>query len=873
MNIDISTRKMVNWLTAVLVAFACIGISACQIPSPGETVKPGRIIFTNETIPGSSPVSFKFSFSYGAQVGHAEGASLHGGEQIDSGFTLPPGNYAVTETIPEGWKLSTSVHDASGGSFSSGNSVTIALAAGETVTVKFSNTPQNFPSNTTPFKLGSIVIIVKTGIENTSDSFDFTMSYGAEVGYPNGIKIGGGQLFDSGFTLPPGNYVINEALPSAWELQSVLINDTTGGSSASGTTAAIALAEGETVTVTFTNSVLKTPKTGRIILMVQTTPDGVPDNFNFTLSYGAQLGYPNGIQIRDGQLLDSGFTLPANRSYTVNEVLPEGWQLTKIDISVGNSGKPYVSSLTTPPPPFESHPDWTQATIGLGEGETVVVTFYNNIKGITTSPPVTSPVPYPVTTSSAPTVTTAPAPSGSLGRIIVRKFTNPAGMDGSFSFAPGYGAQSGYPNGFMLRNGQQIDSGFTITPGTYTIVEYPPAGWQCSISIYDPTGGSSATGNTAAINLASGETVTVTYVNNYTGPVTTTAPTTTPAPTTITTPPTTLPSTGVPGYRGTLTVIRNADITSWDPVQNWTDDVLDLVYQRLWQGDWTKGLAGGYGANVTGWLAGDASWDLKTGAVAESCNWTVDSSSGRGIIIFKVRQGIRWQTITNSGASSLVNGRQLTADDVLYCLRRAVTENTAYIKTHYPELTGAVFTKTGDWEITVSVPSGSLDSARNIFGCFVYIYPPELISVYANLANWQNAVGSGPFIPSQFIPGSSTSLVRNPNFWMTDPVGPGQGSRLPYLDAVKVLVIPDVSTRLAALKTGKIDYLRGVSADDAPSLIAQRPALRSVSTSAYYSFWWPWIKNYSGEDAASNNARGWPQYLWYDTNLKTQMGY
>ena len=44
---------------------------------------------------------------------------------------------------------------------------------------------------------------------------------------------------------------------------------------------------------------------------------------------------------------------------------------------------------------------------------------------------------------------------------------------------------------------------------------------------------------------------------------------------------------------------------------------------------------------------------------------------------------------------------------------------------------------------------------------------------------------------------------------MKNPIGPGEGDHLPYIDAVKYLILPDLSTRLAAFRTGKIDYLSG----------------------------------------------------------------
>ena len=40
------------------------------------------------------------------------------------------------------------------------------------------------------------------------------------------------------------------------------------------------------------------------------------------------------------------------------------------------------------------------------------------------------------------------------------------------------------------------------------------------------------------------------------------------------------------------------------------------------------------------------------------------------------------------------------------------------------------------------------------------------------------------------------------------------------------------------------------------------------------TFWWPWLKNYSGEISVGyfNNA-GWSQFVWLDQDLKRSMGY
>jgi peptide/nickel transport system substrate-binding protein len=65
---------------------------------------------------------------------------------------------------------------------------------------------------------------------------------------------------------------------------------------------------------------------------------------------------------------------------------------------------------------------------------------------------------------------------------------------------------------------------------------------------------------------------------------------------------------------------------------------------------------------------------------------------------------------------------------------------------------------------------------------------------------------------------------------MKDPVGPGQGNQLPYLDAVRWLIIPDISTRLAALRTGKIDRMYGINWEDAALMDKTTPELLKAET-------------------------------------------
>ncbi|MEK7353222.1 MAG: ABC transporter substrate-binding protein, partial [Chloroflexota bacterium] len=308
-------------------------------------------------------------------------------------------------------------------------------------------------------------------------------------------------------------------------------------------------------------------------------------------------------------------------------------------------------------------------------------------------------------------------------------------------------------------------------------------------------------------------------------------PTTPTAPTTPTTPAQERPqkeavSPEAPNYGGTLTLAQNTDVTLWDPSRNITGLTMSLIQQELFQGDWAKGPAGGYGTSETDWgAAANDLFDLKTGYLANGWKWTVDEAKGQGTIIFQIRPGVRWALNPKSEASRLVAGREVTADDVVFSLKRGATWELAFIYGFYREFRAVDITKTGPREVTIKVPLDNLVTAVSRFSNAIYIVPPEVVTKYGDMNNWRNAQGTGPFMLADYVPASQIVFARNPNYWDRDPVGPGKGNQLPYLDGVRILILPDASTRLAALRTGKVDQMTGVSMEDSVQLRKNAQAL------------------------------------------------
>jgi len=267
-----------------------------------------------------------------------------------------------------------------------------------------------------------------------------------------------------------------------------------------------------------------------------------------------------------------------------------------------------------------------------------------------------------------------------------------------------------------------------------------------------------------------------------------------------------------PQYGGVLTLAITTDVTYFDEVigGNYGGHVYapttKFTHNELLQGDWTKGPAGTF---ETDWInGGDNRMDQKTGCLADS--WTVPEL---GTVIFHIREGVYWHD------KPPVNGRELTPEDVEFSLKR--TMSGGYFGMFYAELceTTEITVDSSARTVTITVPIDQWVNAITLFPDYTSIVAPEVIEAYGGEVDWRNSLGTGPFMLTDFVSNSSVTFVRNPNYWETDPIGPGKGNQLPYVDKVRWLVMVDPSTRMAAFRTGAIDRLFGVNYNDARPLI------------------------------------------------------
>ena len=258
------------------------------------------------------------------------------------------------------------------------------------------------------------------------------------------------------------------------------------------------------------------------------------------------------------------------------------------------------------------------------------------------------------------------------------------------------------------------------------------------------------------------------------------------------------PSTGkvvvAPQYGGTITIGRGDEPDGPDAVVSgpWATAYVSGVVEKLAIADWAtpRDKFDFQFLNVP---------TNTIGALAES--W---SQPDPLTYVVNVRQGVRWHD------KPPMNGRELTAQDIEFNYHRITgmgsgfTEPSEFVANL--NLPFESITATDDSTIVFTLKELNLGAMGGILdGAIAWIYPPEVIREHGDVTEWRSLVGTGPIMLTDWVEGSSVTWDKNPDYWGHDEKYPE--NRLPYIDQLRVLFMPEVATRLAALRTGRIDYI------------------------------------------------------------------
>ncbi len=271
-----------------------------------------------------------------------------------------------------------------------------------------------------------------------------------------------------------------------------------------------------------------------------------------------------------------------------------------------------------------------------------------------------------------------------------------------------------------------------------------------------------------------------------------------------------------PTYGGSITIAITADYSFFDPVlhQAITCGHMQYTSNELMQGDWMKGPAG---TKETEWEAGFVGRiDLETGELADS--WAMPDGE---TIIFNIHKGAKFQN------KPPANGREVTAQDVAWNIQTQFDSPGAWQAIAYPKgdpKRPTSIKALDKYTVEIKVPATSQAIMVLEIGDNLYTNPPEIWTSGGNMNDWRSVVGTGPFMLTDYVTGSSVTYVKNPLYFEKDPAR--TQNQVPYLDSLRQLIIPDLSSRLAAVRTGKIDLVRSLVSDDARQLLSTQKNLQ-----------------------------------------------
>ena len=257
------------------------------------------------------------------------------------------------------------------------------------------------------------------------------------------------------------------------------------------------------------------------------------------------------------------------------------------------------------------------------------------------------------------------------------------------------------------------------------------------------------------------------------------------------------PTTGMqvtaPEYGGTLTYPYRLFGETVDPSITGAYAMWQIagVNEKLAHGDWGRSRDE---TSFTGWYVPDAAL---TGNLAES--WTQPDDR---TLIVAIKPGIHWHD------KPPVNGRELTAEDVAFTYRRLgglldFTPEATYELIGFP---WESIKATDRYTVEFRLAQSRTGMVRAILAeVNTWLLPPEVIEQNGDYTDWRNVVGTGPFMLTDYVEGVSMTRTRNSNYHGFDEKY--SENRLPYVDELKGLFMPEEATRLAAFRTGQVDMI------------------------------------------------------------------
>ena len=167
----------------------------------------------------------------------------------------------------------------------------------------------------------------------------------------------------------------------------------------------------------------------------------------------------------------------------------------------------------------------------------------------------------------------------------------------------------------------------------------------------------------------------------------------------------------------------------------------------------------------------------------------VEISDDSKVYTFTIREGVKFH-----------DGSDMTAEDVVYSLKRAAGLLDGQDAALVPELDSITSVEAADGKVVVTLdaPNSELLSYFT-----VAVIPDDVADINAT------PIGTGPFKFDSYTIGQDVTLVKNDNYWIPE---------LPYIDKAVFKITADMDAGLIELQNGTIDIYPYLTSDRADQL-------------------------------------------------------
>jgi peptide/nickel transport system substrate-binding protein len=236
-------------------------------------------------------------------------------------------------------------------------------------------------------------------------------------------------------------------------------------------------------------------------------------------------------------------------------------------------------------------------------------------------------------------------------------------------------------------------------------------------------------------------------------------------------------------------------------------------------------------------------WDLssrdKPSVVIEglATEWKVDPND-KTKWVFKLRRGVKFH-----------DGSDFNADAVVWNVQKVLDKSAAHFDasqvgvtaSRMPTLRSARKIDDETVELTTSEPDSFLPiNLTNLFIASPAHWQKKLAAVEAGVTDpaerskraWEafaaDASGTGPWKMTRFVPRERLELAKNAAYW--------DKARVPKIDRMVLLPMPEANARTAALLSGQVDWIEAPAPDALPQL-KQRGFKIEANAQPHV---WPW---------------------------------